>query len=66
MSDPLVPQTLAHPYAWVEQTVTVDAISGDERKAYEANPGWKLIGVGKGSHEQTTLTFGWPWPGGVS
>lgn len=48
---------------WVEQTLTVDAIDTDAVRAIEANPGWRLIHTGNGAHYQTTLTYGWPWPG---
>ncbi len=50
-------------YTWVTQTHTVDAIDRNVVCAMETNPGWRLIGVGVGSGGQTTLTFGWPWPG---
>ena len=51
------------PLAWVEQTVTVDAIGDPAKAAIEGNPGWRLLHVGMGSGGQTTLTYGWPWGG---
>lgn len=48
---------------WVEQTMTIDAIDKTAKEATEANPGWRLLHVGMGSGGQTTLTYGWPWPG---
>lgn len=48
-------------YAWVERTMTLDAID-PAVKATDDNPGWRLLGVGVGSSGQTTLTYGWPWP----
>lgn len=46
---------------WVEKTWTIDAIDSAV-SALDANPGWRLIGVGVGQAGQTTLTYGWPWP----
>ena len=48
---------------WVEQVKTVDACETTVVDAMDANPGWKLLGVGAGLGGQTTLTYGWPWPG---
>lgn len=51
------------PLAWVELTTTVDAIDRVVVAAIEANGGWRLLATGMGSSGQTTLTYGWPWPG---
>ncbi len=51
--------------AWVDQTETVDAEDKDVVRALEANDGWRLLHVGMGKGGQTTLTYGWPWPGSV-
>lgn len=50
-------------FEWVDQVQTVDATDFDVVNAINENPGWRLIGVGQGPHGQTTLTYGWPWPG---
>jgi hypothetical protein len=50
-------------YSWVERVETFDAIDTAAVRAVQDNPGWRLIGVGTGSGGQTTLTYGWPWPG---
>ncbi len=50
------------PLTWVEETLTIDAID-PAVKAVDENPGWRLLAVGMGSGGQTTLTYGWPWPG---
>lgn len=47
---------------WVDRTMVIDAID-TARTAIEDNPGWRLLHVGMGSGGQTTLTYGWPWPG---
>lgn len=49
-------------FSWVELIKTVDAIDTTAVNAFAGNPGWLLIATGKGSHEQTTLTFAWPAP----
>lgn len=49
------------PLTWVEFTQTFDAID-PAVKAIDANPGWRLLGVGVGAYGQTTLTYGWGWP----
>lgn len=51
-----------HALAWVEHVQTVDA-EDPVVKAIDANPGWRLLGVGVGAGGQTTLTYGWGWPG---
>lgn len=50
---------------WVDQTMVIDAID-PARKALDENPGWRLLHVGMGSGGQTTLTYGWPWPGNAA
>jgi hypothetical protein len=54
--------SMSEPLTWVEQTAVIDAID-PARRAIEENGGWRLLHVGMGSGGQTTLTYGWPWPG---
>lgn len=49
---------------WVEQTQTVYP-DDPALRAIEANPGWRLIAAGDDAEGRTTLTFGWPWSGGL-
>lgn len=49
--------------SWVELIQTLDAIDVFPVEAALSTPGWRLLGVGVGSGGQTTLTFGWPYPG---
>lgn len=51
---------------WVERVQTIDALDHQVIEAVEANPGWRLIATGTGTGGQTTLTYGWPWPGSQS
>ncbi len=56
---PETPQDLI----WVEQVQTV-GVNDPAVKAINENPGWRLIATGVDEKGQTTLTYGWPWPGG--
>jgi hypothetical protein len=49
---------------WVQDVKTFGA-TDPAVQAVLANPGWRLLSVGLDDKEQTTLTFGWPAPGGA-